>query len=92
MQYLIVAASAVARRSGPPAEPVVQQRCLLCTQLPHGLHALQVLGLDPLGFGSVLSLLVNFVLTDTPLTKLRRVWEHLLSSYKALKVVERFKA
>ena len=42
MQYLIVAASAVARRSGPPAEPVVQQRCLLCTQLPHGLHALQV--------------------------------------------------
>ena len=49
------------------------------------------LGLDPLGFGSVLSLLVNFVLTGTPLANLRRVWEHLLSSYKALKIVERFR-
>ncbi|CAE7252460.1 unnamed protein product [Symbiodinium sp. CCMP2592] len=49
------------------------------------------LGLDPLGFGSVLSLLVNFVLPDSPLANLRCVWEHLLSSYKALKIVERFR-
>ena len=42
MARLAMVSGRVAVFSGPPAEPVVQQRCLLCTQLPHGLHALQV--------------------------------------------------
>ena len=71
-----------------------------CSLFCNGLTALNVhydymhakyLGTDTIGFGSIMELLTVHMMPHAPLANLGVCWDHILASYKRLKVTERYR-